>query len=119
MEAWQRNVWALALCVFIAFVGFQFLNPFLPLYVQELGVKDPARVALWSGLLAAITTVLAGLNTDIRDAQAKTFDDRTACLDFTLRISDLKHLEKVVKSIRGVNGVREVERQSVARGSYH
>ena len=45
-EGWQRNVWALTLCVFIAFVGFQFFNPFLPLYVRELGVTDPARIAL-------------------------------------------------------------------------
>jgi hypothetical protein len=52
-EGWQRNVWALSLCVFIAFVGFQFFSPFLPLYVRELGVTDPARIALWSGLLAA------------------------------------------------------------------
>ena len=47
-EGWQRNVWALSLCVFIAFVGFQFFSPFLPLYVIELGVTDPTRVALWS-----------------------------------------------------------------------
>jgi GTP diphosphokinase / guanosine-3',5'-bis(diphosphate) 3'-diphosphatase len=67
------------------------------------------------GLLAAITGVLAGMNTDIRDAQARTFDDRTASIDLTLRIQDLKHLEKVVKSIRGVSGVLDVERQSVAR----
>src|SRR5688572_14243303 len=67
------------------------------------------------GLLAAITAVLAGANTDIRDAQAKTFDDRTASIDLTLRIQDLKHLERVVKSIRGVSGVLDVERQSVPR----
>jgi len=36
-------------------VGFQFFNPFLPLYIRELGVTDPARIALWSGLLAAVT----------------------------------------------------------------
>ncbi|PYN93189.1 MAG: hypothetical protein DMD91_30695 [Candidatus Rokuibacteriota bacterium] len=60
-EGWQRNVWALTLCVFIAFVGFQFFNPFLPLYVRELGVTDPARVALWSGLLAAVTPAMSGL----------------------------------------------------------
>src|SRR5438132_13232640 len=48
-EGWQRNVWALSLIVFTAFVGFQFFSPFLPLYVQELGVTDPARVAIWSG----------------------------------------------------------------------
>lgn len=60
-EGWQRNVWALTLCVFIAFVGFQFFNPFLPLYVRELGVTDPAKIALWSGLLAAVTPAISGM----------------------------------------------------------
>jgi MFS family permease len=60
-DRWQRNVWALALSVFIAFVGFQFFSPFLPLYVRELGVTDPAAVALWSGLLAAVTPAVSGL----------------------------------------------------------
>jgi DHA1 family multidrug resistance protein-like MFS transporter len=60
-EGWQRNVWALTLCVFIADVGFQFFNPFLPLYVRELGVTDPAQVALWSGLIAAVTPAMSGL----------------------------------------------------------
>lgn len=59
--SWQRNVWALALSVFIAFVGFQFFSPFLPLYVRELGVSDPAAVALWSGVLAAVTPTVSGL----------------------------------------------------------
>ena len=55
-------------------------------------------------------------NTDIRNAEARTFDDRTAAIELTLRIQDLKHLEKVVKSIRGVSGVIDVERQTtVAR----
>ncbi|HZP36004.1 MAG TPA: MFS transporter [Methylomirabilota bacterium] len=61
MESWERNVWALALVVFIAFVGFQFFSPFLPLYVIELGVTDRTRVALWSGLLTAVTPAVSGL----------------------------------------------------------
>jgi len=60
-EAWERNVWALALVVFIAFVGFQFFSPFLPLYVIELGVTDPTRVALWSGALTAVTPAVSGV----------------------------------------------------------
>jgi GTP pyrophosphokinase len=64
------------------------------------------------GLLAAITAVLAASNTDIRNAEARTFDDRTAAIELTLRIQDLKHLEKVTKSIRGVAGVIDVERQT-------
>ena len=60
-EAWQRNVWALALVVFTAFVGFQFLSPFLPLYVHELGVTDPAQMAMWSGVLMAVTPAVSAL----------------------------------------------------------
>jgi GTP pyrophosphokinase len=67
------------------------------------------------GLLATITTLLAGMKTDIRDAEVKTFDDRTACIDLTLRINDLKHLDRVVKSVKGVTGVIDVERQAVSR----
>src|SRR5467141_3542201 len=58
---WQRNVWALALVVFTAFVGFQFFSPFLPLYVQELGVTNPAEVAVWSAVLMAVTPGVSGL----------------------------------------------------------
>jgi DHA1 family multidrug resistance protein-like MFS transporter len=55
-----RNVWALTLIVFVAFVGFQFFSPFLPLYVHELGVTDPTHIALWSGALAAVTPAVSG-----------------------------------------------------------
>ena len=58
---WQRNVSALTLTVFVAFVGFQFFSPFLPLYVHELGVTDPRGIALWSGVLAAVTPAVSGL----------------------------------------------------------
>jgi GTP pyrophosphokinase len=75
----------------------------------SVGVEDRP------GLLATITTMLAGMKTDIRDADVRTFDDQTASIELTLRIQDLKHLEKVVKSIRGVSGVLDVERQTVAR----
>jgi GTP pyrophosphokinase len=78
-------------------------------------VRIAVQVEDRPGLLAAITSILAGMNTDIRNAEARTFDDRTASIDLTLRINDLKHLEKVVKSIRGVSGVIDVERQTVAR----
>jgi len=57
---WQRNVWALALVVFVAFVGFQSFSPFMPLYVRELGVTDPRKIALWSGVLAAATPAVSG-----------------------------------------------------------
>jgi GTP diphosphokinase / guanosine-3',5'-bis(diphosphate) 3'-diphosphatase len=67
------------------------------------------------GLLAAITTVLAGMNTDIRNAEARTFDDQTAAIELTVRVLDLKHLERVVKAIRGLSGVIKVQRHAMVR----
>ena len=67
------------------------------------------------GALAAVTAVLAAMKTDVRDAQVRTFDDKTASIDLTVRINDLKHLDKVLKSVRGVSGVTDVARQAVPR----
>jgi len=66
------------------------------------------------GALAAVTAALASMKTDVRDMQVKTFDDNTAAIVLTVRINDLKHLDKVVKSVRGVKGVLDVARQGVS-----
>ncbi len=47
--------------------------------------------------------------------EARTDDDQRARIDMTVEISDLKHLEKVIKSLRGVEGVLGVERAGRAR----
>jgi guanosine-3',5'-bis(diphosphate) 3'-pyrophosphohydrolase len=39
-----------------------------------------------------------------------TSEDHRGQIDMTVEISDMKHLEKVIKSIRGVSGVIDVER---------
>ena len=67
------------------------------------------------GALAAVTAALAAVKTDVRDAQVRTFDDKTASIELTVRINDKKHLDRVVKSVRGVSGVIDVERHSVPR----
>ena len=56
------------------------------------------------GALAAVTAALAAVKTDVRDAQVRTFDDKTASIELTVRISDKKHLDRVLKSVRGVSG---------------
>jgi len=66
------------------------------------------------GALAAVTAAFASMKTDVRDMQVRTFDDNTASIVLTIRIDDLKHLDKVLKSVRGVKGVRDVARHSVA-----
>jgi DHA1 family multidrug resistance protein-like MFS transporter len=51
---WQLNLYALLAVLFVAFVGFSFAGPFLPLFVRHLGVTAPRAVALWSGVLIGL-----------------------------------------------------------------
>lgn len=54
-QYWRRN---LAICVFGSFttlVSLSMLLPFLPLYVQQLGVKSTSAVVQWSGVAYGVT----------------------------------------------------------------
>jgi DHA1 family multidrug resistance protein-like MFS transporter len=60
-EVARRNRLVTVAMVFAVFTGFAFVLPFLPLYVTELGVRDPGAAASWAGLLIGISPLLAGL----------------------------------------------------------
>jgi GTP pyrophosphokinase len=63
------------------------------------------------GLLAAVSAKIADINTNIRNLEARTGqEDHRARIDVTVEITDLNHLERVIKSLKGVSGVLEVSR---------
>jgi (p)ppGpp synthase/HD superfamily hydrolase len=64
------------------------------------------------GILADVSSKIAGINTNIRNVEARTDDDQMGRIDMTVEINDLKHLQKVIKSLRSVAGVVDVERAS-------
>lgn len=51
MEQWKRNLWILWFAAFFVMASMSMVIPFLPLYVQELGVEDPAAVMRWAGFI--------------------------------------------------------------------
>jgi len=66
------------------------------------------------GMLAEISAKVSDINTNITNMEARTGDDHQARIDMTVEISDVKHLERVIKSIKGVQGVLGVERTARA-----
>src|ERR1700761_6745126 len=62
---WRRN---LLICVFGSFttiVAMTLLLPFLPIYVEQLGVTDPAAIAEWSGAAYGATFFSAALTAPV------------------------------------------------------
>jgi DHA1 family multidrug resistance protein-like MFS transporter len=57
VEAWKRNLYVIWVAELVAIAGFSVVFPFMPYYVQELGVTDLHQVELWSGALLAVQAV--------------------------------------------------------------
>jgi guanosine-3',5'-bis(diphosphate) 3'-pyrophosphohydrolase len=83
---------------------------------SEMGDQAPYTVRLTmqvedrKGMLAEISAKVSDINTNITNMEARTGDDQQARIDMTVEIKDVKHLEKVIRSIKGVQGVIGVER---------
>jgi GTP pyrophosphokinase len=75
-------------------------------YTVRLSIQVEDR----KGMLAAVSSKIAGINTNIRNVEATTNESTMGRIDMTVEISDLKHLQKVIKSLRSVDGVVDVER---------
>ncbi|OIJ12838.1 MFS transporter [Anaerobacillus arseniciselenatis] len=48
---WKRNLYILMVCQFFVMAAMTMIIPFLPLYLQELGVTDPQSVSRWAGII--------------------------------------------------------------------
>jgi len=75
-------------------------------YVVALAVQVEDR----KGMLAEISAKVSSVNTNITNLQARPTDAGRARIDLTVEIHDLKHLERVMRAIRNVKGVLDVER---------
>jgi MFS family permease len=58
---WKRNLWVCVFGSFTTIVAMTLLLPFLPLYVEQLGVTDHAAIVQWSGAAYGATFLSAAL----------------------------------------------------------
>ncbi len=52
LEDWEKTVWVASATQLFCLIGFGLSLPFLPMYVQALGVTERAQVAVWSGVIS-------------------------------------------------------------------
>ena len=58
---WRRNLWVCVFGSFTTIIAMTLLLPFLPLFVEELGVRDHAAIVQWSGIAYGATFFSAAL----------------------------------------------------------
>jgi DHA1 family multidrug resistance protein-like MFS transporter len=53
VSGWRRTFYTVCAAQFLAFIAFSLALPFLPLYIQRLGVPDPRAAARWAGAMTS------------------------------------------------------------------
>ncbi len=56
-EPWQRTLLVMAIAQTFSILGFSFVIPFLPLFVQQLGIHGVTHVTLWAAFLSGCSAV--------------------------------------------------------------
>nr|WP_113868053.1 multidrug efflux MFS transporter MdtG [Brenneria salicis]NMN91224.1 DHA1 family multidrug resistance protein-like MFS transporter [Brenneria salicis ATCC 15712 = DSM 30166]RBP60447.1 DHA1 family multidrug resistance protein-like MFS transporter [Brenneria salicis ATCC 15712 = DSM 30166]RLM30074.1 multidrug transporter subunit MdtG [Brenneria salicis ATCC 15712 = DSM 30166] len=58
---WKRNLYVTWLGCFFTGVAFSLVMPFLPLYVEQLGITGHSALNIWSGLVFSITFLFSAI----------------------------------------------------------
>lgn len=58
MNQWKKNLYVTWVAETICLMAFSFVLPFLPYFIQELGIHNQESVALWSGFLGTATPLV-------------------------------------------------------------
>ena len=79
----------------------------------------PVRILIKSlnrpGILARVSAAIAGCEANIASATVAATNPMEGDLDLTVEIEDLNHLQRVLEAVRGLDGIRSVERIMDAR----
>jgi MFS family permease len=103
---WRRN---LAICVFGSFttiVGMTLLLPFLPLYVEQLGVKDHAAIVQWSGVAFGATFFTAALTAPLWGRLADRYGRKLMLIRASLGMAIAMSLIGMAENVYHLVGLR-------------
>lgn len=59
--SWKRNLTVAWFGCFLTGAAFSLVMPFIPLYVEQLGITDPGALNMWSGLVFSITFLFSAV----------------------------------------------------------
>ena len=65
MQSWQRNLYIIAVAELIVIMGFSFAQPFMPLFIKQLGSYNDDQAAFWSGITAGASGIAMFLSSPI------------------------------------------------------
>jgi DHA1 family multidrug resistance protein-like MFS transporter len=88
---WQRTLWAMVGIQFVMTAAFSMLSPIMPLFLPVLGVSSAGAVALWAGILAGTTSLVAAFASPLWGRLADRHGRKLMCYDRASPSARLRH----------------------------
>ena len=90
-------------------IEVEWIGPKYAFYAVKLALLTEDR----QGMLADVTAAIAGVHSNIQNIEARTGDNR-ANIDVIVDIVDVGHMDKIISSLKKIEGVFQVERVTQA-----
>ncbi len=84
--SWVRLLWVMVGIQFTMTLSFTILSPIMPLFLPDLGVRSPAAIALWAGVLNGVTPFIAAFVSPLWGRMADQRGRKQALLRSTFAI---------------------------------
>lgn len=96
---WRRNLYVLWLALFLGMLASTLIMPFLPLYVEELGVRDQDAVAMWSAVLFSANFLMQALFSPLWGSLADRYGRKLMALRSFLGVAVFNYLMSFTTSV--------------------
>ena len=106
METWKKNLWVCWFGAFIVSVGMSQMAPILPLYVEHLGVHDPAGIARWSGIAFGSNFISLAIFSPIWGSFADKYGRKPMILRASLWLSVIMACMGFAQNVYQLTGLR-------------
>ena len=108
LEPWQRDQYVVVLTVALAHLALDFTQPFIPLYIRDLGVTDLAEAAFWSGLVVGAAPLCASIMGPFWGALADRYGRKPMIIRALLTIGAMQFATAFVPDVYWLLGARMV-----------
>ena len=106
LEPWQRNQYGVVLAVGLAFTAFELSQPFIPLFIRDLGTADLAEAAFWSGLVAGVAPLGAAIMGPVWGGMADKYGRKPMVLRALVFIGVMQFSMAFVPNVQWLLGIR-------------
>jgi MFS transporter, DHA1 family, multidrug resistance protein len=106
MPYWKRNLYVCLFGSFATAMGLSLVLPFLPLYIETLGVTSQAAIVEWSGYAFGATFLLAAFVSPVWGRLADTYGRKSMLLRASLGMAIVMSLMGSVTNVYQLVGLR-------------